>query len=230
MSSREIVGPNWEHGKYIDRGAIDRVGSENEVDPWELDAKIAETVKRIYTGSTGNFIFVYKRGPHIPYQNAYPENETTWKPAYNWDNDYYEIPSADKLKAVINSYDNAIRYNSDAFFRALATDYSSLPNDTVIAYTSDHGESLYAQGAAGHGGRSREEATVPMFLIGLKDQSLDTTFKASHANLFTSLLDLIDYPVEMRKHSYAISLFKARGSDSTKRFYNPNAQGKVPFD
>ena len=229
ISSREIVGPNWEHEKYIDRGAIDRIGSEDKVDPWELDAKIAETVKGIYAGSTGNFIFVYKRGTHIPYQNAYPENATTWKPAYNWD-DYYEIPSADKLKAVINSYDNSIRYNIDGFFQSLATDYSDLPNDTVIAYTSDHGESLYAQGAAGHGGRSREEATVPMFLIGLKDQSVDTSFKASHANLFTSLLDLMDYPEAMRGHSYAISLFKAHGSNSARRFYNPDAQGKVAFD
>ena len=229
ISSREIVGPNWEHEKFIDRGGIDRIGSDDKVDPWELDARIAETVKDIYSGSTGNFIFVYKRGTHIPYQNAYPENETTWKPAYNWD-DYYEIPSGDKLKAVMNSYDNSIRYNIDGFFRSLATDYSNLPNNTVIAYTSDHGESLYAQGAAGHGGRSREEATVPMFMIGLKDRSVDTSFKASHANLFTSLLDLIDYPEEMRKHSYAVSLFKASGSASTKRFFNPDAQGKVPFD
>ena len=229
ISSRELAGPNWEHEKYIDRGAIDRVGSDTRLDPWELDAKIAETVKEIYSGSTGNFIFVYKRGTHIPYQNAYPENETTWKPAYNWD-DYYEIPGADKVAAVINSYDNSIRYNVDGFFRSLATDYSNLPNNTVIAYTSDHGESLYAQGAAGHGGSSREEAMVPMFLIGLKDRPLDPSYKASHANLFTSLLDLMQYPEEMRKHSYAVSLFKARGSDSTKRFFNPNAQGKVPFD
>ena len=229
ISSRQLVGPDWQYEKYIDRGQVDRIGSENEVEPWELDFKIAETVKDIYTGSAGNFIFIYKRGTHIPYQNAYPERETVWKPAYNWD-DYYEIPGADKLNAVVNSYDNSIRYNVDGFFQSLATDYSNLPNNTVIAYTSDHGESLYAQGAAGHGGRSREEAKVPMILIGLKDRVVDTSFKASHANLFTTLLDLIDYPDQMRKHSYAISLFKARASDSRKRFYNPDAQGKVPFE
>ena len=71
---------------------------------------------------------------------------------------------------------------------------------------------------------------VPVFLIGLKDQAVDTTFKASHANLFTSLLDLINYPVEMRGQPYAISLFKARGSNSATRFFNPDARGKVPFD
>jgi glucan phosphoethanolaminetransferase (alkaline phosphatase superfamily) len=229
ISPNEIAGPNWEYNKYIARGEIDRIGSDETVEPWELDFKIAQTVKDIYTGSAGNFIFVYKRGTHIPYQNAYPEKETAWKPAYNWD-DYYEIPGADKLKAVTNSYDNSIRYNVDGFFRSLATDYSKLPNNTVIAYTSDHGESLYAQGAAGHGGRSREEATVPMFLIGLKDQAVDTSFKASHSNLFTTLLDLTGYPEDMRKRSYAISLFKGRGSDSTDRFFNPDAQGKVPFD
>ncbi|HKP68815.1 MAG TPA: sulfatase-like hydrolase/transferase [Pyrinomonadaceae bacterium] len=229
ISSRQLAGPDWEHEKYIDRGAIDRVGSEQTIEPWELDFKIAETVRDIYSGSTGNFILIYKRGTHIPYQNAYPERETMWKPAYNWD-DYYEIPGPEKLTAVVNSYDNSIRYNVDGFFKSLATDYSNLPNNTVIAYTSDHGESLYAQGASGHGGRSREEATVPMLLIGLKDRTVDTSFKASHANLFTTLLDLIDYPAQMRKHSYSISLFKARASDSKKRFFNPDAQGKVAFD
>jgi glucan phosphoethanolaminetransferase (alkaline phosphatase superfamily) len=99
-----------------------------------------------------------------------------WKPAYNWD-DYYEIPAADKMDAVINSYDNAIRYSVERFFRPLANDYSNLPNNTVIAYTSDHGESLYAHGAAGHGGSSRAEAMVPLFLIGLKDDTIDTSFK-----------------------------------------------------
>ncbi|HVF29337.1 MAG TPA: sulfatase-like hydrolase/transferase [Pyrinomonadaceae bacterium] len=229
ISSRELTGdPDYE--RYVAHGGIDRVGSEDKVDLWELDAKIAEKVKEIYSGSAGNFIFIYKRGTHIPYQNAYPENETTWRPTYNWDDDYYAIPAADKLRAVVNSYDNSLRYNIDTFFRSLATDYANLPNNTVIAYTSDHGESLYANGAAGHGGRSREEVMVPMFLIGLKDRTADTTFKASHANLFTSLLDLMEYPEHLRRHAYAVSLFKGRGSASTKRFYNPDGQGKVAFD
>jgi glucan phosphoethanolaminetransferase (alkaline phosphatase superfamily) len=226
MSSTDLTG---DYEKFVERGAIDRVGSPDKVDLWELDTRIAETVREIYSGSTGNFIFVYKRGTHIPYQNAYPESETMWKPAYNWD-DYYEIPGPDKVRAVINSYDNAIRYNVDGFFRALATDYSNLPNNTVIAYTSDHGQSLFAQGAAGHGGSSREEANVPMFLIGLKDRSVDTSFKASHSNLFTSLLDLMEYPETSRRRSYAVSLFKARGVHSAKRFFNPGGKGKVAFD
>ena len=226
ITSIDLTG---DYERYVDRGAIDRVGSEERVDLWEVDAKIATTIKDIYSGSTGNFILVYKRGIHIPYQNAYPEKETVWKPAYNWD-DYYEIPGPDKVNAVINSYDNSLLYNVESFFRPLANDYSNLPNNTVIAYTSDHGESLYAQGAAGHGGSSRPEATVPLFLIGLKDRPVDTSFKASHANLFTSLLDLMEYPDSLRKHPYAISLLKARGSDSRKRFFNPAGQGKVPFD
>jgi glucan phosphoethanolaminetransferase (alkaline phosphatase superfamily) len=89
--------------------------------------------------------------------NSYPEDEAMWKPEYRW-NEFYEIPSADKLDAVTNSYDNSIRYNLDRFFRSLSPDYSRLPHNTVVVYTSDHGQSLYANGAAGHGGNSREEA------------------------------------------------------------------------
>jgi membrane-anchored protein YejM (alkaline phosphatase superfamily) len=80
----------------------------------------------------------------------------------------------------------------------------------VIIYTSDHGESFYVDGKAGHGGVTREEATVPLFLLGDAGRNIDTDFKASHCNVFTALLDLMNYPEELRKYPYSISLFKAK--------------------
>ena len=196
---------------------------------WEIDAKIARIVNRIFTESTGNFVFIYKRGTHFPYEKNYPESEAPWQPVYHFQFQY-EIPPFDQVQGIINSYDNAIRYNLDDFFKKLAPDYSTLPNNTIIVYTSDHGESFFANGKAGHGGITREEAMVPLFILGLKDRQVDTRFRASHASIFTALLDLMNYPPEMRRYPYQMSLFDGTESTPMQRFYNPPAGRKYAFD
>jgi glucan phosphoethanolaminetransferase (alkaline phosphatase superfamily) len=198
------------------------------VKQWEVDARIAALVNNIFTGSTGNFVFVYKRGAHYPYEKNYPEGESFWKPVYHF-KEQYELPPSDQVQAVVNSYDNAIRYNLDDFFKKLWPDLSALPHNTVIIYTSDHGESFFLNGKAGHGGVTREEVMVPLFTIGL-ERTVDTSFRASHANIFTALLDLMDYPRHLRKFPYQTSLFDGTGSTSSRRYYNPPGSRKIAFD
>ena len=139
------------------------------------------------------------------------------------------MPPDDKKDAVVNSYDNSIAYNLDSFFKSMVDDYSKLPNNTVIIYTSDHGESLYADGKAGHGGTTRDEASVPLFAFGLPSD-VDTGFRAHHSNVFTTLLDLMEYPKDLRKYPYAPSLLTSHESDSTQRFYNPTPANRLPFE
>ena len=196
---------------------------------WQIDERIAELVNKIFTGSTGNFIFVYKRGCHFPYEKNFPPEETIWKPIYHFQ-EQYEIPPADKVDAIINSYDNSLKYNLDEFFKKLAPDYSALPNGTVIIYTGDHGESFYINGRAGHGGDTVEEASVPLFILGLGSAAVDTRFRASHHNLFAAMLDLMNYPQDLRLRRYSVSLIKATAQDSRPRFFNPTPGKKIRFD
>ncbi|MEP6901535.1 MAG: sulfatase-like hydrolase/transferase [Actinomycetota bacterium] len=187
---------------------------------WETDFKIAAKVKEIINTSTGNFILVFKHGNHTPYNKNFPTEAAVWLPtsatfAHN-------LLNLDR-ETFINTYDNAIRYNLDGFFQIMATDYSQLPNNTVILYSSDHGQTLSEDGELySHGGESRREAIVPLFMLGLNTKA-DTDFKAMHANIFPTLLDLMNYPEEMRKHKYAISLLKAKTTDSKERYFmTPN--------
>ena len=197
---------------------------------WEIDDHIAQMVNAIFTSSTGNFIFIYKRGCHFPYEKNFPPNEAVWQPVYHFQ-EQYEIPPADKLQAVVNSYDDSLKYNLDEFFKKLAPDYAHLPNDTVIVYTGDHGESFYENGKAGHGGETPGEAEVPLFILGMPQLKPDLSFKASHHNLFATLLDLMSYPEELRPAGeYSISLFKATSNDSKPRFFNPWPERKIRFD
>ena len=141
-----------------------------------------------------------------------------------------KTPSPKDLSGLVNSYDNGLLYNVDSFFKNLADDYSRLPNNTIIFYTSDHGEAFNTDGRSPHGGSSVEEATVPLFAFGLPVENIDISFKASHANLFTALLDLMNVPMDARKYPYAKSLLTATASDSQRRFFNLADGKKVAFD
>lgn len=229
VSLAEIDNPNriedWELGDRI----TNEDNQRNALKQWEIDNKIAGMVNRIFSESTGNFIFIYKRGCHFPYEKNYPEEAELWRPVYRF-REQYEIPPADQIEAVKNSYDNSLRHNLDPFFKALSPDYSDLPNDTVIIYTSDHGESFFANGRAGHGGESREEAMVPLFVLGDRSGRFDPGFRASHANLFTTLLDLMEFPVDKRSAVYARSLLGSGREHSAPRFFNPPKSQRVLFD
>ena len=81
-----------------------------------------------------------------------------------------------------------------------------------------------------HGGNARAEVNVPLFMIGILEGEFDTNYKASHSNLFATILDLMNFPEEFRFHKYSISLLKAREEDSATRYFNPLKREKIPFD
>lgn len=191
--------------------------SQNKFD---IDAEIAEKVKEITTASTGNFIWINKVGVHKPYKNSYPNTETVWQPVSS-DEDFTVIYDKNETKEKIeNEYDNAIKYNSNSFFRTLFD--KGIPSASFFIYTSDHGQSLSENGeTVSHCSNTKNEANVPLFMIAnVKDLSqVDTEYKAAHANLFATILDLMDFPEDKRTYNYAISLLKAKAADSQERYY-----------
>lgn len=184
---------------------------------WDNDRKIGKLINEMIATSTGNFIFVFKHGNHTPYSENFPPNMAAWKPSSTEVS--YDALASDR-EAFINTYDNAIKYNLDSFFRVLTSDHDPLPNNTVIIYTSDHGQTLNEDGERrSHAGRTLKEAEVPLFILGETGTKVDTGFRAEHANIFATLLDLMNYPPELRRHPYAVSLLKATASSSADRFF-----------
>lgn len=187
---------------------------------WDIDFEIAKEVNRIISSSRGNFIFIFKRGIHIPYDRSFPSNERVWEPSFSG----RRFNEASASPAAINAYDNAIKYNLDGFFQRLATDYHVLRGNNVIVYTSDHGQSLGEGGVQhSHCGDTQKEAMVPLFMVG-GPTDVDLSFKPTHANLFATLLDLMNYPERLRRHQYAISLLRAKGADSRQRYFVSSAR------
>lgn len=172
---------------------------------WDIDLILAEKLRDLFESSTGNFVFVYKRGIHFPYEKNYPDENTVWQPIYKFTSQW-ETPPAEAAAGITNSYDNALLFGIDPFFKKLGVDHP-LPNSTVIVYTSDHGETFASNGRAGHGGDSIDEASIPLFIIGLEGRKIGPLTRAEHPNIFSTLLDLMNVPQTARNLPYAPSLF-----------------------
>ncbi|MGD9562381.1 MAG: phosphoethanolamine transferase [Pyrinomonadaceae bacterium] len=208
---------------------VDQIRDSQSVEERDIDLVIARRINKIISDSKGNFIFVFKHGSHVPYHHNFPPDQAVWQPSYVNEN-RFNIPGRDELDAVANAYDNSIRYNTNLFFGNLIDDYSRIPNNTVIVYTGDHGQTLFVNGKASHSGHTRAEATVPLFVIGKLPVEVDTNYKPSHNNLYPTILDLMNYPMEARERNLPLSLLKAKASDSRQRFFNPSYGAKMPFD
>jgi glucan phosphoethanolaminetransferase (alkaline phosphatase superfamily) len=182
---------------------------------YDADIFAAHRIRGIVEHEVGHFIVLNKRGVHTAYNRAFPPTATVWEPVMStseYDPKHYQ--------QIANSYDNAIHYNLETFFRALI-DPEAPAASTVILYTSDHGQTLAEDGATwSHSGSTRNEANVPLFLISNSRYDFDTSYRASHSNILPTLLDLMSFPEAERNHAYNLSLFRATMTDSQPRRYS----------
>ncbi|MEM9773629.1 MAG: sulfatase-like hydrolase/transferase [Chloroflexota bacterium] len=180
--------------------------------PVESDIRIAEKIAPILEDGVGHFFVVNKSGVHFPYEETFPESELIWSDTPP------RLPNRN-VADMHNAYDNGLAYNSETFFTRLLRDESILDN-TVILYTSDHGQNLGEdEDNWSHCGDSKWEVQVPLFIIGTVPTTIDPSFKAHHFNIFSTLLDLMDVPNDLRTQNYPISLFEATFADSAPRYY-----------
>ncbi len=204
---------------------------------YEVDAEIARRIKEKVENSTGNFIWVNKFGVHPTYFASYPESEQPWLPIPQKSDEFALSQGSRRSEELINNYDNAILYNSQSFFTNLLG--GGLAKNTFYVYTSDHGQNLGEDGKTlSHCSVTKNEANVPLFIAAEPQimPNADTNYKASHSNLFATLLDLMEFPEGERQQSYSLSLFKAKAADSKPRFYiegsltSQYSNGKYLFD
>jgi glucan phosphoethanolaminetransferase (alkaline phosphatase superfamily) len=204
--------------RYIDFWQYkNKLAVHNDPD-YNIDFQVAKDVNKIINTSTGNFIYIFKRGLHFPYIDNYPRKAQVWKPVANYKKIDISNP-IQRSEELINTYDNSLKYNVDPFFRLLLQNSKTSLKNTVIFYTGDHGEMFLEDGKNFlHGKSDKREATVPLCIIG-NNLKIDTTFRASHANILPTVLDYMRFPYSLRNKNNALSLLKAKGKDSRPRSY-----------
>jgi glucan phosphoethanolaminetransferase (alkaline phosphatase superfamily) len=181
---------------------------------YENDFRMAREIARVITSSTGNFIWIWKRGVHFPYHKNHPAEANTWK-----SNSRSSNVGRYSRQELINSYDNAIKYNLDGFFKILTPAIYENENNVLI-YTSDHGQNLLeGKHIATHCMDSKNEVNVPLFMMGDFVPRVGTDFKAAHGNLFATFLDLFKVPESLRKYEYDDSLLNPGAVSPKHRYY-----------
>jgi len=204
------------HLNFMNRtelGLIDNVLTySSETDKTQRDARLVGQIANIMSRSKPQFIYVNKAGVHFPYQNSYPERETVFRPAMQ---SYETIADRERL---VNSYKNAIRWSVDRFFKTLLNEIDL--SNSVLIYTSDHGQNLLDDGKfTTHCRRSHEslyEAVVPLLVWTGNEQiarkfglaALQNHNTASHFEIFPTILQLFGYDPRIVKQRYHQNLFE----------------------
>jgi glucan phosphoethanolaminetransferase (alkaline phosphatase superfamily) len=184
-------------------------------DDLESDFRAADRIVKIASTSSGNFIVLNKRGVHFLYENSYPSEAAVWLPLPGDNASAY----AANRRLISNTYDNGVLYNVNTFFKRLLIHPDMLEN-TVILYTSDHGETLFVNNVNWpHCKNTPQEAMVPLILIGRKLPAINESYHASHSNILPTLLDLMGVPSDQRMHTYAPSLLSGTTEPANDRFY-----------
>lgn len=191
-------GPAFWLGRPADLKDIDghkHNGHYSEVPAFQLDEAIANEVHPIIAETTANFIWINKHGAHYGYHHCYPQDQAVWKPEWRDSDTLNNMQDAAKHERLLNSYDNALRYNLNSFFQKLMGESDGILQDTFILYTSDHAETLSDHGENwGHGRGTPNERLVPAILMAQPGKVSSLQPGASHSNLFATLLTLMHIP------------------------------------
>ena len=202
---------NWMSAR--ERGFIDHVYTFPEVPVALRDGAAGKLVARLLTQPTPLFIYVNKVGAHFPYDSKYPAAGARYLPTAafpgNARSAYVDqrrirgtMDALSGTEAFRNSYRNAVEWNLNAFFQPL--EGLARDPDTVIVYTSDHGQNLWREDGITmtHCTSVPRSATrVPLIVFTanakwsqvLRKASSANFGRTSHFNVFASLLAFLGY-------------------------------------
>lgn len=140
-----------------------------------------------FEGISEPFI-VMERGPggHAPYGES---DETAWE--------YFERRRRASAATFTQEYRESVEADSIRFFERLDDlSKAGLREDTLVVYTSDHGELLGEDGLLGHNAPMRPELIeVPTVFIHPELQNLSINRGVfRHIDLLPTLLDILDGP------------------------------------
>lgn len=203
--------------------AIDRyISASRDIQKHERDIFGLDELVKLLNENDRVFVKMVKFGAHWPYQQAYPEEGEIYTPALRFSAGSLSEENRD---ALINTYQNAVRYSVDDFLAELVGRVNL--NKTDIIYTSDHGQDLRKHVLRSHGGESTEVAKVPLIFFGEGSRAKyarGVPGVRSSFQIFATSLKLLGYDTETYE-SYGPTLHAPATSEQFSAF--SNGEGKL---
>jgi choline-sulfatase len=145
------------------------------------------------------------------------KDQDYWFKIYRYDFRYYDLhlpyteklPDGYSLRHLIAEYYGMTTWMDTAVGKMLnALEKSGLADDTIVVFTSDHGDNLGSNGLVQKGGPNEESVRIPLIISqpesGIK-KAVDKTHVASLVDLAPTLLSLIDVEIPSHFHGRDMS-------------------------
>jgi len=187
--------------------------------PWKKDEQSTHCfLSQLATQNPNKkqFTFLFLDAPH---GYSYPPNTNKYN-AKSGDINYLAISKeSEELQTVFKRYKNAVSYNDTLFGKIIKQlKESKLYDNSLIIYTSDHGQEFFEHGYFGHNTAfSKAQLHVP-FIIKLPKSlqntglTLDNDSLTSHQDIVPTLLTLLGVQNKPSDYSNGLNIFD-------KKFY-----------
>jgi membrane-anchored protein YejM (alkaline phosphatase superfamily) len=213
ISSTNTNWPEFRKTCYVN--VQDDIQDAFKGEPWKKDAQstecfiagLSEDIK-----DKKRFSFIFLDSPH---GYSYPPNANIYH-APNEEVNYLALTKeSDALQTVIKRYKNAIAYNDVLFGKMIAAlKKHHLYDNSLIIYTSDHGQEFFEQGNFGHNTAfSKAQLHVPLMIKlpkSLQNSHLGAQINqslTSHQDIVPSLLTLLGVKNDPDTYSNGANFF-----------------------
>lgn len=198
-------------------GYIDEKYNINTRPPYVRDFDALRRLIEVVSRPGRAFVYLDKQGVHHAYQNKYPPDE-----ALTFEGPAVKVPADKDLREyqrdLLGRYNRAVDWSVNRFISEMFA--HGLPEDTLLIYTSDHGQSLVennkkwthcSTGPSVVNG----EGLVPLLVYLRPDAPFSRLLgengrnfpgKYSHFQVFPTLLIALGYPMDGVTQSYGSSL------------------------
>jgi len=183
------VLPIWGFGRgfevFRDVASIDKTGRADQVN--------AEVFQYLETSVEPFFLYVHTRDPHGPYDPPAPFDAVWPRPSTDeLESPQPSVAARARMLDRMADYDGEVRFNDQHFGELLdLLRERGLYDDTLIVFTSDHGEEFRDHGELGHGHTLfQEQVRVPLLvkLPGSRHAGAVTSIRVSLLDVAPTLL------------------------------------------
>lgn len=188
ISSTSTNWPEFRKTAYIE--IQDSIQDEFEGSPWQKDKHSSQAFIdfiKDYNSSKPLFSFMFMDAPH---GYVYPPDENIFHAGKRVN--YLTVSKDSKdLPSIYAGYKNAIHYNDKLFAKMIQTlKDKGLYDNSIIIYTSDHGEEFYEYGSFGHNNTYSKAQTNSVFIIKLP-KNMQVELPKNYETMLTSHIDIV---------------------------------------